>query len=207
MSYKNVMIRMLYFNLLYMQSLYENSFGTVCIGRDYWGIRMRNINSYNENDSLLKDFVCSNCTIQFYINKLTTNNNTKDIIVLCDGKDIIKYDFELKRSEILNPGFYMFGNIETNENYEKLYSAMINMVENGCRKTQEMLKTEKYYTVNGKYFFPIYKTIIRKISTRMLFDEYIYFSISDNIRIKHKKSLILNMNKLSSTSELINNYL
>lgn len=167
---------------------------------------MRNINSYNENDSLLEDFVSSNCTSHYFINNLAINSNTNDIIVLCDGKEIIKYDFELKRSETVIPGFYTFDNIETNENINKLYSEMKNMVENDCTNTQEMLKTEKYYTVNGQYFFPVYKTIIRKKSTKMLFDEFMYFTISGNIRIKHKKTLLLNMNKYISKSELINDY-
>lgn len=166
---------------------------------------MRHINSANENDSLLENFVQSNCTAQVFITNMPINNNTKDIIVLCDGKDIIKYDFESKKIETLNYGFYVFGNV-TNENCDNLYLEMMNMVENNSRKTKEMMEIyEKFYKINGKYFAPVYKSIIRKNNTNMIFNEYMCFTISQLVRTKHIKSKISNMIKIDSKGELINN--
>lgn len=166
---------------------------------------MRHIKSANENDSLLENFVQSNCPAQVFITNILISNNTKDIIVLCDGKEIIKYDFESKKYETLNPGFYVFGN-ETNENCDNLYLEMMNMIENNSGKTEEMMKTyEKFYTAYEKYFGPVYKSIIIKKNASMIFNEYMCFTISKLVRTKHIKTLISNMEIINSIGELINN--
>lgn len=199
-----------YSNTSTSQLFYENAFGTVSIGSKSWGVRVRKLESRNENQSILSDFISSNCNVHSFIESNITlfDNNTKDIIILSDGEEIIKFDFETKTTEVITPGFYIFGQFVCNEDdYNNLYSEMKNMVEFNNLKAGKMMKIgNTYFKYENKIFGPVYRSIIRKKNAQMIFDEYMDFTISNMPKIKHLKTKISNMMIINHINDLINNY-
>lgn len=179
----------------------------MCIGKESWGVRIRKLNTSYDRSDLLELFITSGYDAKSFIMSQIQfiDNRANDIIILCDGKEIIRYDFQKMRMDTLQSGFYVYGDSENNENYINLYNEMRNMVEENCGKVREiMLFSKNFYTVNEKQFGPVYNSIIRKKNNAMMINENMYFKISNNLRNKGLFRKILNMNVVDTRNEIIN---